>query len=51
MILYFSGIGFPPERAFKKTNLMMSFIHSAKGKPQKRFRLVYKKRKQERASK
>lgn len=50
MILYFSGIGFPPERAFKETNLMMSFIHSVK-KPQKRFRLVYKIRKREKRNK
>ena len=45
MILYFSGCGYQAEKAFKKTNVMLSFFNSSKNKPEKRFRKIYKKRK------
>ena len=45
MILYFSGCGYKPETLFKKTSLMLSFFRSLK-KPEKRFRKIYKQRKQ-----
>jgi len=43
MILYFSGCAYPPEKAFKETNIMLSYYNSIK-KPEKRFRKIHRKR-------
>jgi len=43
MILYFSGCGYQPEKAFKETSIMMTFFRSSKN-PEKRFKKIFRKR-------
>ena len=47
MILYMSGLGYPPEKLFKdRANIMLSYFRSCTGKkPEIRFRRIVKRRK------